>query len=57
MGNSCMIVGTYDNDVAVMYSSSWWDERENMVYLYTDRPVYRPGQQVSFKGIIRRQSE
>ena len=57
MGNSSMIVGTYDNDVAVMYSSSWWDERENMVYMYTDRPVYRPGQQVSFKGIIRRQAE
>jgi len=23
------------------------------VYLYTDRPVYRPGQEVSFKGIVR----
>ena len=22
-------------------------------YAYTDRPVYRPGHQVSFKGIVR----
>lgn len=25
------------------------------VYLYTDRPIYRPGQMVHFKGIVRRQ--
>ena len=25
-------------------------------YLYTDRPVYRPGQQVSFKGILRKRA-
>ena len=24
------------------------------VYLYTDRPIYRPGQPVSFRGVIRR---
>lgn len=32
------------------------DEREGyLAYLYTDRPVYRPGQTVMFKGIVRRQ--
>lgn len=25
----------------------------NRVYLYTDRPIYRPGQQVSYRGIAR----
>lgn len=26
---------------------------QNMAYLYTDRPIYRPGQMVYFKGIVR----
>lgn len=26
---------------------------QGTTYLYTDRPVYRPGQEVSFKGIVR----
>lgn len=32
------------------YSSNWAD---NAVYVYTDRPIYRPGQTVYFKGILR----
>jgi len=27
-----------------------------LVYLYTDRPIYRPGQTVSFRAILRQQS-
>jgi hypothetical protein len=27
------------------------------VYLYTDRPVYRPGQEVSFRGIVRTEKD
>jgi hypothetical protein len=26
-------------------------------YLYTDRPIYRPGQTVSFKGILRKEND
>jgi len=33
------------------YGSKAEDQR---IYLYTDRPVYRPGQEVFFKGIARR---
>lgn len=33
-----------------MYSS---EDQNTLIYAYTDRPVYRPGQQVHFKGIIR----
>ncbi|MBX7212887.1 MAG: Ig-like domain-containing protein [Thermoflexales bacterium] len=29
------------------------DVRADTAYLYTDRPIYRPGQQVFFKGIVR----
>ena len=35
-----------------MYREESGDYR---VYLYTDRPIYRPGQMVYFKGIVRRQ--
>ncbi|GEM87896.1 alpha-2-macroglobulin family protein [Meiothermus granaticius] len=36
-------------------SAYWqaWNVERNRVYLYTDRPVYRPGQTVQFKGIAR----
>ncbi len=38
----------------------WWYgyglEREYLIYSYTERPVYRPGQQVFFKGIVRKKT-
>lgn len=38
------------------FASSWLSsmpDSDNLVYAYTDRPVYRPGQNVFYKGIIR----
>lgn len=35
------------------YSPYLEDQGDYRVYLYTDRPVYRPGQRVYFKGIVR----
>ncbi|WP_040509314.1 alpha-2-macroglobulin family protein [Leptospira wolffii] len=35
------------------YSSSYFGEGGPRAYIYTDRPVYRPGDNVSFKGIVR----
>ncbi len=32
------------------------DQSNNLIYAYTDRPVYKPGQQVFFKGIVRQQT-
>lgn len=36
-------------------SAYWrsWNVRQNRLYLVTDRPVYRPGQTVFFKGTLR----
>jgi uncharacterized protein YfaS (alpha-2-macroglobulin family) len=31
----------------------YWVPGQPTVYVYTDRPLYRPGQPVSFKGIVR----
>ncbi len=30
---------------------------EYFAYLYTDRPIYRPGQTVNFKGILRKEDD
>ena len=30
---------------------------DHTIYLYTDRPIYRPGQPVYFKGIVRAQND
>src|SRR4030042_447645 len=44
----------YDYAVSKGYFSYWrLEERESKLYLYTDRPVYRPGQKIFFKGILR----
>ncbi|WP_322507897.1 Ig-like domain-containing protein [Anaerolinea sp.] len=37
-------------------SQAYYARRE-FVYLYTDRPIYRPGQTVYFKGIFRYQND
>jgi uncharacterized protein YfaS (alpha-2-macroglobulin family) len=31
----------------------WWEETHDKVYTYTDRPVYRPGDTVHFRSILR----
>lgn len=38
--------------------SSWYAPgNQPRVYLYTDRPIYRPGQPVYFKGIVRQDDD
>jgi hypothetical protein len=44
------------NRVAVADPGAWFldgDVRELIAYLYTDRPVYRPGHTVNIKGVLR----
>jgi len=44
------------NGESVAFVSRWaynYERRSSLIYAYTDRPVYRPGQQVYFKGIVR----
>jgi len=54
-----LIFARSGNHIAMVYSGgeSWGfgqGQRNYMVYIYTDRPVYRPNQEVFFKGIVRR---
>lgn len=39
---------------ATFYPSSSFSVNPHKVFLYTDRPVYKPGQKLYFKGVIRR---
>ncbi|MBN1249999.1 MAG: hypothetical protein JXC32_20210, partial [Anaerolineae bacterium] len=45
-------IGPWDFDLASDYGNSRY-----MGYLYTDRPIYRPGQTVYFKGIVREDND
>jgi alpha-2-macroglobulin len=45
---------------SLAYLDSWLEMNEETparVYLYTDRPVYRPGDEVNFKGLLRHYQE
>jgi len=50
---SAMVMGGRGDELAVLYSSFWFDARQRKVYIYTDRPIYRPHNTVYFKGIAR----
>ena len=41
------------NPIYPFYRYDWYPKPE-ISYIYTDRPVYRPGQTVYFKGILRK---
>lgn len=45
-------VSVYDFGVQQSYSGGDYN-----AYIYTDRPIYRPGQSVNFKGIIRAEQD
>lgn len=64
------IIGTKDNDLTISHST--WSEGiapwnfnidysivqpEYFVYSYTDRPIYRPGHTVYYKGLVRKDSD
>jgi uncharacterized protein YfaS (alpha-2-macroglobulin family) len=66
-----VVAGELNQDNFSIATSQWslgvdpWDFRQpseyypriGQIYLYTDRPVYRPGQEVSFKGIVRAEND
>ncbi len=43
-------VNPYDFGI---YTDYYLRPNEPTAYVYTDRPIYRPGQEVSFKGVVR----
>lgn len=56
-GGEALLVAIHGNDVAATAVGSWALRRSERTdykgYIYTDRPVYRPGDQMRFKGIVR----
>jgi hypothetical protein len=54
--DAVVAVARCGNRVAVAGPGTWFlhgDVRELVAYLYTDRPVYRPGHTVNIKGVLR----
>ena len=47
------------DDEAVVERNAYNDEKNSayVVHAYTDRTVYRPGQRIYFKGIVRRKRD
>lgn len=56
--SSLFILGNKEDSSAINSSYVWYyTEDKYKVYLYTERPVYRPDQTVYFKGIVRKIDE
>lgn len=55
-GDTAVVVAHWKNHRAATYLSQGEVSRY-LNYLFTDRPVYRPGQRVMFKGIVRERAE
>lgn len=54
---SVIVTGGRGSEFQIANSYYWYDNRQYRAYVYTDRPVYRPGNTVGFKGIVRRISD
>jgi hypothetical protein len=56
-----LVTGQHEDSFAFCYAGGVWREAEEahdplQVYLYTDRPVYRPGHTAHFRGVVRLRS-
>ncbi|MFP5501223.1 MAG: alpha-2-macroglobulin family protein, partial [Candidatus Sericytochromatia bacterium] len=56
-GGNATIVGSHEGSHAIARAWHYPAGEGLRLYAYTDRPVYRPGQTVYFKGIVRHQRE
>ncbi|MFP4497987.1 MAG: MG2 domain-containing protein [Vulcanimicrobiota bacterium] len=52
--NSFKIAGNLNNNFALARTYRPYSSQNYRSYVYTERPVYRPGQTVFFKGIVRK---
>ncbi|RQW84508.1 MAG: hypothetical protein EHM79_13735 [Geobacter sp.] len=52
---SVRFIGRKDDSLAIFHVSAMQSGAETLKgYLYTERPAYRPGQTVNFKGVLRK---
>lgn len=50
-----LIVATYGDSLAFLNSYSYGSRSDGItIYTYTERPIYRPGHRVRFRGIVRK---
>ncbi len=53
---SCALAERGGNYAIAFGYDAWPTSERTKVFVYTERPIYRPGQQVRFKGIVRKVS-
>ncbi len=51
-----LVIGKHGDSLSYVFSNYWSYGGPDKCYLYTDRPIYRPSQEVHFKGILRREA-
>jgi hypothetical protein len=56
-GEARLVIASLGDSVALCHADFPGSRRALEAYLFTDRPVYRPGHTVYFKGIVRRPLE
>lgn len=51
-----LVMGVKDGNFVLSnpYYYSHWVHPKHLLYLYTERPVYRPNQEVHFRGVLRK---
>jgi alpha-2-macroglobulin len=52
-GNSVLLARNGASMAVVAYHGRREQDGQTRIFLYTDRPVYRPGDEIQFKGIVR----
>jgi uncharacterized protein YfaS (alpha-2-macroglobulin family) len=51
--SNAIIAAIHGEDISVSDANFYRNYRRAMMYIYSDRPIYRPAQKVKFKGILR----
>ncbi len=57
-----LVDGAWGNEAPSPYLPTYWwvsseEGRTTQAFLYTDRPLYRPGQPIFFKGLVRQNQD
>ncbi|HEY9721100.1 MAG TPA: MG2 domain-containing protein, partial [Oscillatoriaceae cyanobacterium] len=56
-GQTMWVLGAHDGSLALVTSELDVDQEPYKIYAYTDRPVYRPGQTVYIKAVVREKQD
>lgn len=58
-GRNLLVIGEKNGNIILANPYTYWfgARKQYEIYLFTDRPIYRPAQLVNFKGIVRKRDK